>query len=110
MKDRTRRIARRGTTVAVALGLAATGTVAVGHHGAGATARARTDAAVVVTDRGPVRGVVDRDIRAFRGIPYAQPPTGALRWRPPRPAAQWQGYATRAGRGRGAGDPQGRRR
>jgi para-nitrobenzyl esterase len=30
-------------------------------------------------------------IRAFRGIPFAAPPIGALRWRAPQPAAEWTG-------------------
>jgi para-nitrobenzyl esterase len=30
-------------------------------------------------------------IRVFRGIPYAAPPTGDLRWRPPQPVASWDG-------------------
>ena len=31
------------------------------------------------------------DIRVFKGIPYAAPPVGQLRWKPPRPAQPWQG-------------------
>src|SRR4029450_8722579 len=36
---------------------------------------------------GAVRGTVSADGRRFLGIPYAAPPTGALRFAPPRPAA-----------------------
>jgi para-nitrobenzyl esterase len=45
---------------------------------------------LVYTDRGPVRGVVYEDSRVFQGIPYAAPPVGELRWRPPQPAAPWR--------------------
>jgi para-nitrobenzyl esterase len=31
------------------------------------------------------------DVRAFKGIPYATPPVGDLRWRAPKPAAHWEG-------------------
>ncbi len=45
---------------------------------------------VVLTDRGPVEGAVTRaGPVAFLGIPYAAPPTGALRWAAPEPAACW---------------------
>ncbi|MEQ4719570.1 carboxylesterase family protein [Nonomuraea sp. B19D2] len=47
--------------------------------------------AQVRTDKGVVRGEVLQDHRAFRGIPYAEPPVGALRWRPPQPARPWPG-------------------
>lgn len=58
---------------------------------AGAAAACPKDPAVVDTPSGCVRGEkVDRVWR-FRGIPYAAPPTGALRWRPPSPPAHWKG-------------------
>src|ERR1043166_1579061 len=31
------------------------------------------------------------DVRVFRGIPYAAPPVGDLRWKAPQPAASWKG-------------------
>ncbi|WP_345663944.1 carboxylesterase/lipase family protein [Streptomyces venetus] len=50
------------------------------------------DSLVVRTDQGRVRGAAVRDGgRVFHGIPFAAPPTGELRWRPPRPAARWSG-------------------
>lgn len=58
------------------------------------TARSDTgpDSLVVRTDRGLVRGTAARDGgRVFQGIPFAAPPTGELRWRPPRSAARWSG-------------------
>ena len=38
-----------------------------------------------------VDGVKHPDVRVFRGIPYAAPPVGDLRWRPPAPATPWDG-------------------
>src|SRR5262245_52453059 len=46
---------------------------------------------VVKTQLGRVRGVAIGGGYAFRGVPYAAPPTGNLRWRPPQPAHGWDG-------------------
>ncbi|WP_210491841.1 carboxylesterase family protein [Patulibacter sp. SYSU D01012] len=46
---------------------------------------------VVTTSRGAVRGVVDDDVAIFRGIPYAAPPVGPLRFAAPAPVAAWDG-------------------
>jgi para-nitrobenzyl esterase len=46
---------------------------------------------VAGTQSGQVQGIVDGNLVAFRGIPYAAPPTGDLRWRPPTPPPSWQG-------------------
>ncbi len=46
---------------------------------------------VVVTDLGAVRGVEREGALEFRGIPYAAPPVGELRFAPPRPASPWAG-------------------
>jgi len=45
----------------------------------------------VKTKSGKVEGKEDGTVRAFLGIPYAAPPVGELRWKPPMPAAKWSG-------------------
>ena len=55
-----------------------------------ATTAPRDGTPIVQTDHGPLAGkVVEGGVRAFLGIPYAAPPTGALRWRPPVDAEPW---------------------
>jgi para-nitrobenzyl esterase len=48
-------------------------------------------AGAVMTESGAVTGGAKGGITVFRGVPFAAPPTGALRFRPPAPAAPWSG-------------------
>lgn len=48
-------------------------------------------APVVDAPAGRVRGTASGDAHVFRGIPYARPPVGELRWRPPVQLPRWQG-------------------
>jgi len=47
--------------------------------------------APVMTEYGFVQGVTETDLTVYRGIPFAAPPVGDLRWRAPQPAAKWEG-------------------
>lgn len=61
-------------------------------------------APIVATDLGRVQGAPLDVALAFRGIPYAAPPVGPLRWREARPAKPWRGV--RDGRNFGSICPQ----
>jgi para-nitrobenzyl esterase len=92
-RSRLGRRAALGALLASALA-ACGGGVAVRHPGPDA-------GPVVVTAGGAVRGTADgRMAEEFLGIPYAGPPVGSQRWRPPQPAARWEGVraATRFAR------------
>ena len=65
-----------------------------------ATPERHTDAlSVVHTAQGAVRGFWENDVAVFRGIPYAEPPVGRLRFLPPVRRGRWDGVhdATRFG-------------
>ena len=59
--------------------------------GACSAARA-ADALRVKTDKGEIAGKMSDDgqVRVFLGVPYAAPPVGPLRWKPPQPAERWK--------------------
>jgi para-nitrobenzyl esterase len=52
---------------------------------------APADTVTVKTPSGVLRGAQRDGMRSFLGVPYAQPPVGELRWRPPQPLSAWSG-------------------
>jgi para-nitrobenzyl esterase len=46
---------------------------------------------LINTDKGQVSGYKSGDITIFKGIPFAAPPVGDLRWKAPQPAKSWTG-------------------
>lgn len=45
----------------------------------------------VKIDTGELKGAINGQVVAFKGIPYAAPPVGQNRWKPPQPAQPWTG-------------------
>lgn len=50
-----------------------------------------TPTTTVSIEGGRIEGRVEDGVRAFKGIPFAAPPVGALRWQAPQPVQRWQG-------------------
>jgi para-nitrobenzyl esterase len=71
---------RPGVAIAAALLFVAAG-----------SANADTASPTVAVDTGALAGVKEQAVDVFKGIPYAAPPVGALRWQPPAPPAKWAG-------------------
>lgn len=67
----------------------------------GISSWSQTGPLLVKTEQGKVQGKIINNgkVRAFLGLPYAAPPVGDLRWRPPAAPARWRGtrQATRYG-------------
>ncbi len=53
------------------------------------TGTAQSDPPIAQTQTGPVSGKMEAGQAVFLGIPYAAPPVGDLRWRPPEPVEVW---------------------
>ena len=57
----------------------------------GAAALSQSPALIVKIDSGELQGSLADGVASFKGIPFAAPPVGELRWRPPQPVAKWTG-------------------
>jgi para-nitrobenzyl esterase len=77
--------------------VAGTAMAALGNPAGGGMAMAARPVAagsgVILTDAGLVEGAVSNDskVHIFKGIPFAAPPVGALRWKAPQQVAKWGG-------------------
>ncbi len=45
----------------------------------------------VKVEQGQLQGTKEEGLTVYRGVPFAAPPVGDLRWRAPQPAAKWEG-------------------
>jgi para-nitrobenzyl esterase len=79
-------VKRAGTIAVASVGVAALTAFMVA-----AARRTRSAPPIARLDSGRVEGVADQGVAAFKGIPYAAPPVGPLRWRPPMPHPGWRG-------------------
>ena len=64
----------------------AVGTLCASLHGAAAA-----PGPFVATQEGIVKGIISNGVAEFLGVPYAEPPLGNLRWKPPKNHAPWAG-------------------
>ena len=79
-------MSRTGTSITIAIGAVAMWALPVHSQ-----MPEDIDPAVVEIQAGRLSGEHREDVNIFRGVPYAAPPIGALRWRSPQPVAPWLG-------------------
>ena len=77
--QRTHRFVLELVFIALATGYALSGALAT------------DELTLVRIESGKVRGTAADHVIVFKGIPFAKPPVGALRWRAPQPVAAWKG-------------------
>ncbi len=91
MKTTRARRGRRAALFAVsAVSVAATVLVAGAGSAVASSASGGANPIMRIGD-GLIRGASAAGVNSFLGLPYAAPPTGNLRWRPPQPASSWSG-------------------
>ncbi|HUA41337.1 MAG TPA: carboxylesterase family protein [Streptosporangiaceae bacterium] len=89
-QSRWRTLRRRGAAV-IATSVLAAVTVSCTGQGTAAGPRVTRSGLVVSLSDGQLRGKQAGSTNEYLGIPYAAPPVGPLRWRPPQPPAHWHG-------------------
>lgn len=87
---------RSRTAMAAASALVALAALGCAHP---AERKAETRAFAARIDAGLLEGSVSDGVLSFQGVPFAAPPVGELRWRPPQPVAPWTGMRKAAGHG-----------
>src|SRR3984885_6148143 len=91
MKPKRARPLRRTALFALLAVSTAATVLSAGAGRAAAAPSSGSSGPVVNTAGGLVRGTSSSGVSTFLGLPYAAPPVGDLRWRPPAPAAGWRG-------------------
>jgi len=52
---------------------------------------AQSSSSLIVTKNGKIEGTVENGMKVYKGIPFAAPPVGNLRWKAPQPVKSWDG-------------------